>query len=314
MKTRTYVAGHLGMVGSALVRRLARDKTVALILRTRAQLDLRDQGAVETFFASQRPERVYLAAARVGGIAANANYPADFIRDNLMIQTNVIDAAFRNGTRKLLFLGSSCVYPGRAAQPLTEDALLTSALEPTNQWYAVAKIAGLKMCEAYGRQYGFNSLCLMPCNLYGPFDNHAPEHSHVIPALLQRFHEATVQNLKEVVVWGSGTVYREFLHVDDLADAAVFLMNTFEKGGMINVGTGHDLRISELAELIGEVVGYKGKIVYDPSRPDGTFRKVLDTTRLAGTGWEPRIDLKAGLAGTYDWYRAHAFPPPAGNG
>ncbi len=290
------------MVGAALVRRLEREGYRNLVLRTRQELDLRDAHAVEGFFSEERPEYVFLAAAKVGGIWANATYPADFIRDNLQIQVNVIDAAYRHGVKKLLFFGSSCIYPKHAPQPLKEEYLLTGPLEPTNEAYAVAKIAGLKMVQAYRRQYGFCGICLMPTNLYGPGDNFDPQTSHVLPALIRRFHEAKVKGMSEVVVWGTGTPRREFLHVDDLADAAVFLMRHYDDERPINVGVGEDLSIRELAELVAEVVGYRGRIVFDPSKPDGTPRKLLDVSRLQGLGWRPRIQLRDGLRDTYEWF------------
>ena len=297
-----YVAGHRGLVGSALVRRLRAEGYENLILRSREEVDLRDPAAVDRFFAEERPEYVFLAAAKVGGIWANATYPADFIRDNLQIQVNVIDAAYRYGIKKLVFFGSSCIYPKHAPQPLKEEYLLTGPLEPTNEAYAVAKIAGLKMLQAYRRQYGFCGICLMPTNLYGPGDNFDPQTSHVLPALIRRFHEAKVRAQRQVVVWGTGTPRREFLHVDDLADAAVFLMRHYEEERPINVGVGEDVSIRELAELVAEVVGYQGEIVFDPSKPDGTPRKLLDVSRLHGLGWRASIPLREGLRQTYEWY------------
>lgn len=297
-----YVAGHRGLVGSAIVRRLRAAGFENLLLRDRNELDLRSQAAVEDFFAAARPEYVFLAAAKVGGILANDSQPAEFLRDNLAIQTHVIDAAFRHGTTKLLFLGSSCIYPKLAPQPLREDYLLTGPLEPTNEWYAIAKIAGLKMCQAYRRQFDFNAISIMPTNLYGPGDNFSLESSHVLPALLRKFHEAREQGAPTVVVWGSGTPRREFLHVDDLADAGLFLMQHYEDERPINVGCGRDQTIAELAEIIGAVVGFQGSLRFDTARPDGTPRKLLDTTRLAALGWEPRIALEAGIRSTYAWY------------
>lgn len=302
---RVFVAGHRGLVGSALVRRLRQLGFANLLVRSSAELDLRSQAAVEEFFATQRPELVFLSAARVGGIYANDTYPADFIRDNLQIQTNVIDAAHRFGANKLLFLGSSCIYPKHAPQPMPESSLLTGPLEPTNQWYAIAKIAGLKMCEAYRRQYGFNAISAMPTNLYGPGDNFDLQKAHVLPALIRKFHEARVRGDSEVVVWGTGTPRREFLHVDDLADACVFLMERFEGEELINVGWGEDIAILELAQLVQEVVGFTGRLRLDSSKPDGTPRKLLDTGRLQALGWQPRIRLREGVADTYRWFTEH---------
>lgn len=300
-----YVAGHRGLVGAALARRLQAQGFTNLLLRTRAELDLTDQAAVSAFFRAQKPEYVFLAAAKVGGIYANNTYPADFIRDNLLIQTNIIDAAWRAGVKKLAFLGSSCIYPKFAEQPIQESALLTGALEPTNEWYAVAKIAGIKMCQAYRQQHGFNAISLMPTNLYGPGDNFHPEHSHVLPALIRRFHEAKLENRPQVTVWGSGTPRREFLHVDDLADAALYLLEHYDQPEIVNVGTGGDLTIREVAELVKEVVGYPGELQLDPSKPDGTPRKMLDVTRLHDLGWQARIPLRDGLAATYAWFLEH---------
>jgi GDP-L-fucose synthase len=299
-----FVAGHRGLVGSALLRRLQADGYSRLLLRSSAELDLRDQAAVNRFFAAERPQCVLLAAAKVGGIHANDTYPADFIRDNLLIQSNVIDAAYRNGARKLLFLGSSCIYPKFAPQPMTESALLTGALEPTNEWYAIAKIAGLKMCQAYRRQYGFDAICAMPTNLYGPGDNFDLQTSHVLPALIRKFHEARQRGDESVTIWGTGTPRREFLHVDDLADACVFLMQRYSDSAPINVGCGEDLSIAELASLIARVTGFEGALRFDTSKPDGTPRKLLDVSRLQALGWSPRIPLAAGVAATYEWFRS----------
>lgn len=306
-ESRIYVAGHLGLVGSAIVRRLQRDGCKNLILRTRAELDLIDQAAVERFFASERPEFVFLAAAKVGGIHANNTYPAEFIYENLAIQTNVIHSAWKHGVRKLCFLGSSCIYPKLAPQPISEDALLTGPLEPTNEWYAIAKIAGLKMCQAYRRQYGFDAISLMPTNLYGPHDNFDPETSHVLPALIRRFHEAKQNGDDQVVIWGTGTVRREFLHVDDLADAAVFSFEWYSAFAPLNVGVGKDQTIMAVAELIAEVVGYEGQILTDSSKPDGTPSKRLDAAPLNSLGWSARVELRRGLEDTYRWYVAHAL-------
>ena len=299
---RVFVAGHRGLVGSAIVRRLEAEGFENILTCSRDELDLTDRQAVEDFFQRQRPEYVFLAAARVGGILANDSRPAEFIRDNLLIQTHVIDAAWRCGVRKLLFLGSSCIYPKHAPQPLREEYLLTGPLEPTNSAYAVAKIAGLEMCAAYRRQYGFNAISLMPTNLYGPGDNFDLKTAHVLPALLRKFHEAKQSGARQVSVWGTGTPRREFLHVDDLADAAAFLMRCYDDPEPINVGVGQDISIAALAELIQEVVGYAGEIVFDPSRPDGTPRKLLDVSRLERLGWRPRIGLREGIRWTYEWY------------
>lgn len=300
-----YVAGHDGLVGSAIVRRLRELGFTNLLLRKRAELDLCSQASVEAFFATERPEFVFLAAAKVGGIHANSSYPAEFIRDNLLIQSNVIDSAHRHGVSKLCFLGSSCIYPKHAPQPLREEYLLTGPLESTNEWYAIAKLAGLKMCQAYARQYGFRAISLLPTNLYGPGDNFSLDNSHVLPALIRRFDEARTNGDPRLAVWGTGTPRREFLHVDDLADASVFLMRNYELDEPINVGVGTDISIAELAALVARIVGFEGAIEFDPSRPDGTPRKLLDTTRIARLGWQARIPLEEGIASTFDWYRAH---------
>lgn len=300
-----YVSGHNGLVGSAIVRRLRADGASHLLLRTHTELDLRRQADVERFFAEQRPQYVVLAAAKVGGIEANRSHPAQFLRDNLQIQTNVIDAAYRYGTRKLLFLGSSCIYPRLAPQPIAEDSLLTGALEPTNEWYAIAKIAGLKMCQAYRREFQFDAICAMPTNLYGPGDNFSLVDSHVLAALMRKCHEAKLRHAEAVEVWGTGTPRREFLHVDDLADACVFLMRLYSDEAPVNVGWNNDVSIAELARLVADTVGFKGELRFDPSKPDGTPRKLLDTSRMTALGWQPQIALDAGLASTYDWFRAH---------
>ena len=303
--SKLYIAGHNGLVGSAILRKLEADDYKNITIRTSSELDLTRQSDVEVFFEKEKPEYVFLAAARVGGILANSKYPADFIRDNLLIQNNVIDAAYRFGATKLLFLGSSCIYPKQAPQPMKEEYLLTGALEPTNEWYAIAKIAGIKMCQAYRRQYGFNAISLMPTNLYGPGDNFDLNNSHVLPALIRKFHEAKTAGAKEVVVWGTGTPKREFLHVDDLADAAIFLMENYDVEEIVNIGAGKDISIGELAELIRDVVSYKGNIIFDSSKPDGTPRKLLDVTRLKGLGWESKIESREGIAKTYQWYLEH---------
>ncbi|MBS0226293.1 MAG: GDP-L-fucose synthase [Proteobacteria bacterium] len=292
---KVFVAGHRGLVGSALVRRLQAEGATDLVLRTHAELDLANQAEVDAFFARERPDFVFLCAAKVGGIHANDTYPAEFIRDNLAIQTNVIHSAWKHEAKKLLFLGSSCIYPKLAPQPMREDALLTGPLEPTNEWYAIAKIAGVKMCQAYRKQYGFDAIVAMPTNLYGPGDNYHPENSHVVPALLRRFHEAKQTNAPEVVVWGTGKPMRELMHVDDLADALIFLMRNYSAGDMVNVGSGDEVSIAELAALIAGVVGYQGTIRFDSSKPDGTPRKLLDSSRLAGMGWRPHMRIEVGL-------------------
>jgi GDP-L-fucose synthase len=299
---RIYIAGHSGLVGSAIQRALVSRGFRNLLTHEHRDLDLTDQAAVRIMFDRERPEHVFLAAARVGGILANDSYPADFIRDNLQIATNIIDSAWRSGTRKLLFLGSSCIYPRLAPQPMDEGCLLSGHLEPTNQWYAIAKIAGLKMCQAYRRQYGFNAISALPTNLYGPGDNFDPENSHVLPALIRRFHEAKVAGHGEVVVWGTGKPRREFLHVDDLADACLFLMQNYDGEAPVNIGWGEDLSIAELATMVAETIGYRGRIVFDPSRPDGTPRKLLNVRRLSELGWRPQITLPDGLARTYGWF------------
>ncbi|QJT09791.1 GDP-L-fucose synthase [Oceanidesulfovibrio marinus] len=297
-----YIAGHRGLVGSALVRRLAKDGCTNLLLRRSSELDLRNQAAVNAFFAEHKPAYVFLAAAKVGGIVANDTYPADFIRDNLQIQTNIIDAAYRNGVKKLLFLGSSCIYPKLAPQPMPENCLLTGPLEPTNECYAIAKIAGLKMCAAYRRQYGFNAISVMPTNLYGPEDNFDLQTSHVVPALIRKFHEAKVAGAATVSVWGTGQPRREFLHVDDLADACVYLMRNYDGEELVNIGVGQDITIGELARLVAEVVGFEGDIQFDVEKPDGTPRKLLDVSKLTSIGWKAGIDLREGLAQAYAWY------------
>lgn len=299
VSARIFVAGHGGLVGSALVRKLEREGAKQLLLRTHRELDLTDQAAVDKFFETRKPEFVFLAAARVGGIRANSAYPAEFIRDNLAIQTNVIHSAWKHGARKLLFLGSSCIYPKLALQPLKEEYLLSGPLEPTNEWYAIAKIAGVKTCVAYRRQYGFDAICAMPTNLYGPRDNFDPQDSHVLPGLIRRFHEAKRRDDEAVTIWGTGKPLREFLHVDDLADALILLMRTYSGEEIVNVGSGEEISIAELARTIAEVVDFHGKLVFDPSMPDGTPRKRLDTSRLDALGWKARIRLRDGIAETY---------------
>jgi GDP-L-fucose synthase len=303
--TPIYVAGHNGLVGAAIVRRLRSEGAGRLLLRTHDELDLRRQTDVERFFDEQRPHYVFLAAGKVGGIEANRSLPAQFLRDNLQIQTNVIDAAYRYGARKLLFLGSSCIYPRLAPQPIPEDSLLTGPLEPTNEWYAIAKIAGLKMCLAYRREFQFDAISVMPSNLYGPGDNFNLADSHVLAALVRKCHEAKLRHAEAVEVWGSGTPRREFLHVDDLADACTYLMRAYSGESPINIGWGRDISIAELARLVADAVGFKGELRFDRSMPDGTPRKLLDTSRLTALGWQPKITLDVGLASTYDWFCAH---------
>jgi GDP-L-fucose synthase len=303
--SKIYVAGHRGLAGSAIVRALRAAGYERLLLRARDELDLAERDAVGAFFETERPEYVFLAAAKVGGIMANSTYPADFIRENLLIQTHVIDAAFRHGAKKLLFLGSSCIYPKLAPQPMPESCLLAGPLEPTNSAYAVAKIAGIEMCDAYRRQFGFDCLSLMPTNLYGPGDNFDLQNAHVLPALIRKFHEAKKRGAKEVVVWGTGSPRREFLHVDDLAEAAVYVMKRPTEHTLINVGFGEDIPIRELAELIRETVAFAGQIRFDTSKPDGTPRKLLDVTRLHALGWRARVGLREGIAATYRWYVEH---------
>jgi GDP-L-fucose synthase len=302
---KIYVAGHRGLVGGAIWRRLERAGFTNLIGRTSKELDLKEQAAVARFFAEVRPDYVFLAAARVGGIRANNTYPAQFIYDNLMIQTNVLHQAYLNGVKKLLFLGSSCIYPKFCPQPMKEEHLLSGKLEPTNEPYAVAKIAGVTMCQAYRRQYGAPFYAAMPTNLYGPGDNFDPLDSHVIPGLMRRIHEAKVQGAEEVTIWGSGTPRREFLYVDDLADACLFLMERYDDPEIINVGMGADLSIAELARLVVRVVGFPGRLTFDPGYPDGTPQKLLDVSRLSHLGWQAQTPLEAGLTETYDWFCAH---------
>jgi GDP-L-fucose synthase len=305
-ESRIYVAGHRGLVGSAVVRSLVRNGFGNLVVRTHKELDLTEQSAVRRFFDDARPQAIIVAAGHVGGIDANNSHPAEFLRDNLLIQSNVIEAAYRYGAEKLVFLGSSCIYPKLAPQPIKEDYLLTGPLEPTNEWYAIAKIAGIKMCQAYRREYGFNAISLMPTNLYGPGDNFNLQSSHVLPALIRKIHEAKRRNDNSVEIWGTGTPRREFLHVDDLADAVLYLLQNYDEEPMVNIGWGEDLTIRELAETIMSVIGYTGALKFDHSKPDGTPRKLLDVSRLAGLGWRPRIPLTAGLQATYNWFKDHA--------
>ena len=304
--SRIYVAGHRGLVGSAIVRALQLKGHNNLVLRTHHELDLTDQVAVRQFFQAERPEAVIMAAARVGGIHANNSRPALFIRDNLLIQDNVIDAAHRSGVAKFVFLGSSCIYPKLAPQPIKEEYLLTGPLEPTNEWYAIAKIAGVKMCQAYRREFGFNAISLMPTNLFGPGDNFDLQNSHVLPALIRRFHEAKVRGDESVTVWGTGTPRREFLHVDDLADAVLYLLQSYDAEAIVNIGWGQDVTIRELAELVMSVIGYNGRLIFDSTKPDGTPRKLLDVSRLTGLGWQPQIPLKNGIERTYAWFNEHS--------
>lgn len=300
---KIYVAGHRGLVGSAIIRKLKKEGYTNLVCRTSSELDLRRQEKVEKFFKEEKPEYVILAAAKVGGIQANNKYSAEFLYDNLMIESNVIEAAYQNDVKKLLFLGSSCIYPKFAEQPMKEDYLLSGKLESTNEGYAVAKITGIKLCEHYNKQYGTNFISAMPTNLYGPNDNFDLETSHVLPALIRKFHEAKVNDEDEVVIWGTGKPRREFLNVEDLADALLFLMNNYSGVQFVNIGVGKDISILELAELIKDIVGFEGEIVNDLSKPDGTPRKLLDVTRLNDLGWEAQISLEKGIKDTYQWFK-----------
>ena len=303
--SKIYVAGHTGLVGSAIIRQLNSKGYHHLLYRTSKELDLTNSIQVNEFFKQEKPDYVFLAAAKVGGIVANHNYPADFIRENLLIQTNVIDAAYRNNVCKLLFLGSTCIYPKLAPQPLSEDYLLTGLLEPTNEAYAIAKIAGIKMCESYNKQYNANFISVMPTNLYGPHDNFELQSSHVLPALMRKFHEAKTSGNPSVEVWGTGAPKREFLHVDDLADATVYLMETYDGKQIVNIGVGKDISIKQLAEKVKMIVGYTGEIVFDTSKPDGTPRKLVDVTKIHALGWQSKISLDEGIEQTYQWFLKH---------
>lgn len=300
---KIYVAGHNGMVGSAIVRKLRKEGYTNLILRSSKELDLRNQREVQDFFSETKPAYVFLAAAKVGGIHSNNTYRADFLYDNLMIEANIIHSSYESGVKKLVFLGSSCIYPKMAQQPLKENSLLTGTLEPTNEPYAIAKIAGIKMCEAYRDQYKCNFISVMPTNLYGPNDNYHPENSHVLPALIRKFHDATVQNTPEVVIWGTGTPLREFLHTDDLADACFYLMQHYDEKEFVNIGYGKDISIGDLALLVKKITGYSGRLVFDKSKPDGTPRKLMDSSKLNALGWQPKVHLEEGIAAVYDEYR-----------
>ena len=300
-----FVAGHKGLVGSAIVRALRRHGFENILTQTRAELELTNQAAVHAFFSAQRPDYVFMAAAKVGGIHANSTYPAEFIYENLQVQNNCIDAAWKNATKKLLFLGSSCIYPRSAPQPMQEKFLLSGPLEPTNEWYAIAKIAGIKTCQAYRKQYGFNAISAMPTNLYGPGDNFHLENAHVLPALMRRFHEAKERSDPTLTIWGTGTPRREFLHVDDLAEACLFLMDHYEDDEFINVGIGSDVTIAELASTLKQVVGFTGEILFDTNKPDGMMRKLLDVSKMTSLGWQSKISLPDGIQNTYDWFLQH---------
>jgi len=300
--SKIYIAGHNGMVGSAILRRLTADGYTNAVVRTKAELDLRRQADVEAFFEKEKPDYVFLAAARVGGILANMKDKAYFLQENLQIQNNIIDCAYRTGVKKLLFLASSCIYPKAAPQPIPESALLTGALEPTNEGYALAKIAGLKLCEYYNSEHNANFISIMPCNLYGPNDNFDLNNSHFLPALIRRFHEAKTNKAPTVTVWGTGKVYRELMHVDDLANACVFVMNEYSGAEFLNVGYSEDYSIKDYANMVKSVTGYEGEIVFDTSKPDGMFRKLMDSSKIRGLGWKPEVELQSGIAQTYDWY------------
>lgn len=299
---KIYIAGHRGLVGSAILRLLQKEGYTNLVYKTRKELDLTNQVNVSDFFKREKPEYVFLAAAKVGGIHANNTYPADFIVDNIQIQTNIIKSSFENDVKKLLFMGSVCIYPKYADVPVKENSLLTGMLEPTNDAYAIAKIAGIKMCQAYRKQYGVDYISTMPCNLYGVNDNFHPTNSHVLPALIRRFHEAKVNNVQEVVCWGDGSARREFLNADDVADASLFLMNNYSSDEIINIGSGEDYTIKEISNVIKDVVGYNGKIIWDTTKPNGTPKRILDVGKLFNMGWRPKINLKNGLKETYEWY------------
>ncbi len=302
LQSKIYIAGHRGMVGSSIHRNLQQKGFTNFVLRTSKELDLRSQQAVQDFFAAEKPDYVFLAAAKVGGIVANNTYRAEFLYDNLMIQSNIIDTAYRNGVKKLLFLGSSCIYPKMAPQPLKEDYLLTGLLEPTNEPYAIAKIAGIKMCDAYRAQYGCNFISAMPTNLYGPNDNYDLQNSHVLPAMIRKFHEAKTNGVDTVTLWGSGSPMREFLHTDDLAEACVYLMENYNESGLVNIGVGEDITIKDLAHLIKDIVGFTGSIVWDSSRPDGTPRKLMDVSKINSFGWKATIGLREGISAVYAEY------------
>lgn len=305
--SKIYIAGHLGLVGSAILRKLKKEGYTNLITKSRKEVDLTNQKAVKDFFDETKPEYVFLAAAKVGGIMANKTYPGEFISENLDIQNNIIKNSYTHGVRKLLFLGSSCIYPKLATQPIKEEYFMTGPLEPTNEAYAIAKIAGISMCQSYRKQYGADFISLMPTNLYGPGDNFTNERGHVIPALIRKFHEAKTKNLAEISAWGTGSAKREFLHSDDLADACVFLMKNYSSGDIINVGTGEDVTIKELTEKISEIVGFKGKIVWDTTKPDGAPRRLLDVDKLHTLGWKHSIELEKGLKETYEWFKKNVI-------
>lgn len=299
---KIFVAGHNGLVGSSIVRHLKAGGFSNIVTKTRSECDLENQSSVFKLFLEEKPEYVFMAAAKVGGIMANMNYPVDFIRSNTLVQNNIIDASFYSGVKKLLFLGSSCIYPKLCQQPIKEEYLLSGPLEPTNEWYAIAKISGIKTCQAYNKQFGFNAISLMPTNLYGEGDNFDLENSHVLPAMIRKFHDAKINGNKEVVIWGTGTPKREFLHVDDLAEACLYLMENYDSPEIVNVGTGEDISILELSKIVSDVVGFEGEIVLDTSKPDGTPRKLLDVSKINSLGWKHKIDLKEGIEKTYKWF------------